>query len=89
MEKKHEDCDSGWKSHVFVVNITFWYSRLDDYDPYERPENQIGFARDGPNMDQYGQPIDPYGHPMGPGYNNGTSDDDYDFRGYSGMYGQR
>lgn len=58
------------------------------YDPYERPENSMGFA---PDVDQFGRPIDPYaeygrGPPPGRAGRPGQQapDEEDDFGGYVG-----
>ncbi|WAR31213.1 KIFA3-like protein [Mya arenaria] len=35
-----------------------------EYEPYARPDSNMGFVNGGPAMDQYGQPIDEYGQPV-------------------------
>ena len=82
---------------VFREKITSDFSTFlcyfrypNDYDPYERPESNVGFIHDGHAIDGYGRPVSRHGgRNMGGGgydsYMNGGSnpDDDYDF-GYSG-----
>ena len=72
---------------VSSVNLSCRYPN--DYDPYERPESNVGFIQDGQAMDEYGRPVSRRGGRGGydPYMNGGSNpDDDYDF-GYSG-YGR-
>ncbi|XP_052790502.1 kinesin-associated protein 3-like [Mya arenaria] len=40
------------------------YGYGNEYEPYARPDSNMGFVNGGPAMDQYGQPIDEYGQPV-------------------------
>ena len=83
------NCDSvyGIGSSVKFTFFLLWHRYGGAYDPYERPESNVGgYVMDGQAVDEYGRPIDPYGYPQ-QGYLNGNEDDELDF-GFSG-YGQR
>ncbi|CAH1786263.1 unnamed protein product [Owenia fusiformis] len=65
----------------------------DDYDPYQRPESNMGFIMDGQPVDEYGQPVDNYGNPIygndgGKGYVNGNMQDEYGYQQQYGYQGQ-
>ncbi|XP_064649316.1 kinesin-associated protein 3-like isoform X2 [Lineus longissimus] len=66
-----------------------------DYDPYQRPESQVGFVMDGQQMDEYGRPlqgydqyVDDYGRPVA-GYQNGNSMENDMLDAYGYEYGPR
>lgn len=52
-----------------------------EFEPYVRPDTQLGFIVDGQPVDEYGRPLGIYGHPpMGDyhlAYRNGNMEEDY------------
>jgi hypothetical protein len=54
----------------------------DEYDPYDRPESNVGFTDGQADVDEYGRPVSHYGEAAqgGQQYVNGNNSEDY---GYS------
>ncbi|ELU10175.1 hypothetical protein CAPTEDRAFT_219515 [Capitella teleta] len=48
-----------------------------EYDPYDRPESNVGFVMDGQPIDEYGRPLNPYSQME---YTNGNMNDEYHYR---------
>lgn len=76
-----------WFSQFIKEIFSYLFRYSGEFEPYVRPDTQLGFIVDGQPVDEYGRPLGIYGHPpMGDyhlAYRNGNMEEDYAYGNYA------